>query len=280
MAITVLERIPGCMKHGKFTKDDLRPVEVSGELEAKLLAQMAAFTLVKSEDTTLSHEDMGDYDYDTEVTRTSLLDLKNECIVANGNLKGLLHSGIIFFTDGKKPIGDASYSSSYENGRSTYYTKTKYSLVKESGVTVLGGVVYKAKDANPYHMVHFVPHDLQSVELHPDTEEIEENAFANNKALESILLPGKVSRIEDKAFMGCAALKEVCFGDGLRVIGIEAFKNCVSLAHVDFSGGLTLIGSGAFEWCKSLSSITLPDSVQYVRGYAFAYCKSLKKVKL
>lgn len=280
MAITVLEMIPGRMKHGKFTKDDLRPVEVTGEVEARLISQMAAYTLVKSEDTSLRHEDMGDYDLDTEVTRTSLLELKDKCIVAHGKLHGLLYHDIIFFADGKKPVGEAEYSSSYENGRSTYYTKTKYSLVKESGVTVFKDVVYHAKNGNPYHTAHFVPRTLTSVELHPDTEEIGEKAFMGNTVLETALLPSKVSRIEDNAFMGCAALKEVCFGDGLRVIGIEAFKNCVSLARVDFSGGLTLIGSGAFEWCKSLSSITLPDSVQYVRGYAFSYCKSLKKVKL
>lgn len=280
MAITVLEIIPGRMKHGSFTKDDLRPLEVSGDAEARLLSQMAAWTLVKNEETSLRHEDMGDYDYDAEVTRTSLLDLTQECIVAHGGLIGLLHSGIIFFTDGKKPLGDAEYSSSYENGRSTYYTKTKYSLIKENGVTVLNGVVYKKKDANPYHTVHFVPRTLGNVELHPDTEEIEANAFENNKALERILLPDKLTYIADKAFMGCTALKEVRLSDGLRGIGSEAFKDCSALEKVHLAEGLTLIKSRAFESCTRLSEISLPASVENIWGHAFAYCKSLKRVKL
>lgn len=148
-----------------------------------------------------------------------------------------MHSGIIFFTDGKKPVGEAEYSSSYENGCSTYYTKTKYSLVKESGVTVLEGIVYKEKDANPYHTAHFVPRALAQVALHPDTEEIEANAFEGNKVLEIISLPGKVVRIEDRAFMDCTALKEVRLGDGLRVIGSEAFKNRTALTDITVPEG-------------------------------------------
>ncbi len=279
MATTVLEIIPGRLKHNKFGKDDLRPVEIDGDVEKAVLDEMTKWTLVRREETSLSHEDMGDYDCGCETINTPLVELKSECIVAHGRLIGILHSGVIFFTNGKSPIGKASYTTSYENGRSTYYTNVKLSLKKDAGVTVVDGVIYHAKDGNRYHTLHFAPKDITSVEIHPDTVEIGECAFKQS-GLEKLVLPEGVKYIGNEAFCECKNLKEVYLCKSLDTIGEEAFRYCYKLEVLDIPEGLELIKTRAFDHCGSLKKVVLPESATHIWSGAFDFCRSLGEVVL
>ena len=280
MATTVLEIIPGQLKHGEFTVNDLRPIEISGDLEAKVLAEMAAWTIVKAEETTLSHEDMGDYDYGGETKRTALVEMPEKCIVRDGQLYGVVYEGIIFFTDGRQPIGEASYSSDYDEGRSTYYTKTNISLIREKGVTVLDGVVYQEKDGNPYYYVHCIPRALCHAVLHPDTVDIQASACEENKNLETIVFSPKLKYVSMRAFKGCTALKKIHLPASLKSISEEAFAECTALTTVTIEEGLTGIGTKAFCKCFALSEIHIPASVKGISSAAFQFCQHLKTVVL
>lgn len=279
MATTVLEIIPGRLKHNKFTREDLRPVEIEGDAEKAVLDEMTKWTIVRREETSLSHEDMGDYDCGCETINIPLVELKKDCIVAHGKLIGVSYNGVIFFTNGKSPIGKTEYTTSYENGRSTYYTDVKLSLKRDTGVTVVDGVIYHAKDGNRYHTLHFAPKDITSVEIHPDTVEISECAFKQS-ALEKLVLPDKVKYIRKEAFWECKNLREVYLGKGLYSIGEEAFRYCYKLEVLDIPEGLELIKTSAFDYCSSLKKLVLPDTVTNIWSGAFNFCRSLGEVVL
>ncbi len=279
MAITVLELIPERMKNGVFTADDLHPIEISGDDEAKILAEMAAYTIIKSKRETLSHEDMGDYDAGVTVTETPLLDVPGECIVCEGRLIGVLHNNMIFFTDGREPIGDGVCGvGSYENGRSTYHFRTNYSLRKDVGVSVYQGVLYRANGDNPYHTAHYAPSSIKTIRLHPDTEEIEKGAFEDHPALESIFITDKVKKIGWFAFRGCTALKEVRLPASIDSITLELFRGCSALESIEIPEGVVRIGDDAFKDCISLRTVKIPKTVKHLDARNFSGCRNLLEI--
>lgn len=105
---------------------------------------------------------------------------------------------------------------------------------------------------------------------------IAQDAFLENKALESIALPTTVVEIGERAFKACAALKEVKLNEGLKSIKERAFQGCESLIKANLPKSLTELGGEAFSSCPSLKSIVLPESLDYVGPGAFWLSDALK----
>lgn len=91
----------------------------------------------------------------------------------------------------------------------------------------------------------------------PDAEEIERNAFCNNKNVKAVTIPSNVRRI-----------------------GENAFRDCSNLTTVVLPEGLEEIGPFAFWGCRKLEMIVIPASVRRIREKAFGVCEGLKHVTL
>ena len=134
-------------------------------------------------------------------------------------------------------------------------------------------------------------------------QKIAQNAFANNKTLESLLLPESVESIGDNAFNGCTALTLIGFDDALtsigqyafngctglttislpdsvETLGYKAFRNCSNLEDINIALSWNKSGSGVCEGCTRLTSIAVPEGMMALPNNAFNGCESLRSISL
>lgn len=112
--------------------------------------------------------------------------------------------------------------------------------------------------------------DASAVSIPDGVVKIAEEAFANNKKLEKLVLPDSLECIEPNAFIKCKKLKEVNFSQNLKKIGAYAFKEC-GLESVHIPSSVELIEKGAFQFCENLKEVMIaPIKTQLViGGYVF-----------
>ena len=101
---------------------------------------------------------------------------------------------------------------------------------------------------------------------------IDNEAFGNCTALQSITLPQGLQSIGTSAFTGCTDLESITLPEGLQSIGDAAFYGCTALQNATLPEGLQTIGNRAFGYCPALESITLPEGLQDIGNGAFSYC--------
>ena len=118
---------------------------------------------------------------------------------------------------------------------------------------------------------------LTDITLGSTVSKIKVYAFINCKALKNISMSG-VSYIDNYAFSQCSALESLTTPSSLRIIGDYAFSDCKNLTTVTISSGATSVGKFAFYKCKSLTSVSIPSTVTSIKDYAFYDCTSLKTV--
>ena len=136
--------------------------------------------------------------------------------------------------------------------------------------------------------------------------EIEESAFKDYEALESVSIPNTLTSISDNAFYSCSSLAEVKLPEGLTAIGSHAFAGCTSLKAITLPESLKSLGGGAFygsgiqsiripnkittiqafyysgcfENCEQLEEVILPEGLTTIGSRAFTGCTSLKEISL
>ena len=108
--------------------------------------------------------------------------------------------------------------------------------------------------------------------------EIAVNAFKDNAALTSVIIPDGVKAIASGAFSGCLNMETVCVPSDLKAIGESAFKNCAELSEIVIPDSVIEIGANAFTGCDSLTSVTIPENVKSVGGGAFSDCDDLTNI--
>ena len=179
------------------------------------------------------------------------------------------------------------------------FTDTAETVVSELTYEVLNGsyasiTKYTGSSANVV-----VPEKIDSYIV----QKIAQNAFANNKTLESLLLPESVESIGDNAFNGCTALTLIGFDDALtsigqyafngctglttislpdsvETLGYKAFRNCSNLEDINIALSWNKSGSGVFEGCTRLTSIAVPEGMMALPNNAFNGCESLRSISL
>ena len=108
-------------------------------------------------------------------------------------------------------------------------------------------------------------------------EIIGNNAFANNKMVESIVLPDTVTEISYCVCMSCNNLKSFVIPEGVTSMGWEVFAYCGSLTEITLPKSLAEIGGYCFNGCKSLTAINVADggeSFSSVDGNLYNYDKT------
>ena len=104
---------------------------------------------------------------------------------------------------------------------------------------------------------------------------IGDEAFAHNRQIEGVTIPGTIETIKNSAFSFCKELKVVDIKYGVKKIGNDVFWKCEKLNKVNLPASLTKIGSGAFRFCLSLKEIIVPASVTSIGNFAFWGCDKL-----
>ena len=139
---------------------------------------------------------------------------------------------------------------------------------------------------------------MKNIVISSDVEKINDRAFYNYLALESIQLPDNITigtsafanttignviipagaKIGDSAFVN-ANIEEVFIPSG-TTIGNNAFSNCSKLKNVQLptEGTTIAIGNNAFSNCTSLESINIDKGVYRIGNNAFYNCSKLKNV--
>ncbi|MCM1161741.1 MAG: alpha-amylase family glycosyl hydrolase [Roseburia sp.] len=90
----------------------------------------------------------------------------------------------------------------------------------------------------------------------------------------------QVTSVANNAFKNNKTIQTVQMGSNVKVIGESAFSGCSKLKKVTLSSNTTTIGSKAFYKCTSLTSITIPSKVSKIGSKAFYGCKKLKKITI
>ncbi len=82
---------------------------------------------------------------------------------------------------------------------------------------------------------------------------IEDEAFCDFTALESIRIFKWLKTVGNRAFAGCTSLTGIILPKNAQSIGAEAFLNCSSLLSIKIPPKVTQIGENAFSGCEKLT---------------------------
>lgn len=110
--------------------------------------------------------------------------------------------------------------------------------------------------------------------------EITMDAFKNNTAVETVIIPNTVQSIGLSAFQGCTSLKNVSIPDSVTEIQGSAFRGCTALEELPLPNSLWSIESSILADCTALKTLTIPGSVKEVGFGICRGCTSLTDVTI
>lgn len=108
------------------------------------------------------------------------------------------------------------------------------------------------------------------------------NTFQNLSDLEEVKFASAssgVQNIESNAFANNKSLKNISFAKNLISIGKNAFENDISITSLDFSAtSLQTLSANAFAGCTALTSVVLPSTLSSLSEGIFSGCSSLETI--
>ena len=180
----------------------------------------------------------------------------------------------IIIPDSVTTLGEADYGAFQECNSLT-------SIVIGSGVTEipqmfcygcerLASITFKGNVTSIGYAAFFEAADLTSIEFPASLTYIGEEAFNDCDSLTNVTFLGNnVQTIDEMAFAQCDALQTITLPNGLSELGEGAFDGCTSLATVVIGNGLVELKKLTFSDCSSLVSLTLPTSITTISDDAF-----------
>lgn len=144
--------------------------------------------------------------------------------------------------------------------------KDNKKLCQSSGFQVDGDRLVKYCGTSPYPRV---PNGIRI---------IDQQAFADNKAIKTVTLPDSVTEIREKAFYFCSNLHTINFPPNLEIIGANAFVYS-GLTAATLPDSLRLLGEAAFSGTK-IERVRIPSKVTAIQKDTFRFCRSLREVRL
>ncbi len=110
--------------------------------------------------------------------------------------------------------------------------------------------------------------------------EIGYSAFAKNKRITQVNIPGSVTSIGAYAFSSCKGLTKMTIPDNVTSIGKGAFNSCAGLTKMSIPDNVTSIGSDAFAYCTGLTEVTLPKNITKLSHSLFRDCYALRGITI
>lgn len=101
---------------------------------------------------------------------------------------------------------------------------------------------------------------------------IGKEAFADNKKIESAVIPNSITKIEEDAFFSCKSLQKLILNDGLEIIEESAFSFCNNLKEVILPKSVVAIGNNAFSNCN-IDNVIIKNGSTELGRHAFCYPK-------
>ncbi len=95
----------------------------------------------------------------------------------------------------------------------------------------------------------------------------------------SVKVPDGITRIEDNAFQNQRGLNSIDLSSSVKEIGSQAFTSCIDLTSVAMPAVVN-IEAYAFSKCQNLTSVTIPETTRRCDGSAFSECNSLKNISV
>jgi len=156
----------------------------------------------------------------------------------------------------------------YEPGQTTASVKAGYEEIIDIGHGYELDVVYHPGSPDAAGDVVILDRFTIGTEEYVVTR-ISENAFRENKNIESISIPETVTDIGTWAFYACNSLAAVHLPEGLTQIAQSLFSGCSHLVSVNIPSSVSTIDCYAFNGCSSLTSLNLPAGLSFIGRYAF-----------
>lgn len=113
----------------------------------------------------------------------------------------------------------------------------------------------------------FYGKSLREVTFETGTEEIGEQAFANNKKLATLVLPDTLKKVNEKAFNGCEGITELVLPESVVIMYDSAFGDTSITSVVIPKNVKTLYP--CFRNCSKLKEITIPSTVTEIDNEFF-----------
>ncbi len=139
-----------------------------------------------------------------------------------------------------------------------------------------GNPYLKAIDGNLYSkdettFVMYAPgkKDVRVQLINPNVTKIGKGAFDCHKFACVVELPPNTQIIEERAFADAVHLGHVTCPDGLLEVGDYAFAQCYELEVVNLGNSLISLGAYAFNGDSALIMVKIPDTISQIGEYAF-----------
>ena len=104
---------------------------------------------------------------------------------------------------------------------------------------------------------------------------IDRNAFSGNKAIKELVFSGTNTAVEEYAFMNCTALETVYIPENVVNFGDRVFAGCTSLTTVTMLSDIVSMPTNMFSGCAALENVTLNENIAEFSYGCFNNCSSL-----
>jgi len=119
---------------------------------------------------------------------------------------------------------------------------------------------------------------ILQIRLNEGLVEIEDWAFDDCGALQTMQLPSSVTTIGEHAFSYCHTLEKVVLGTNVDSIGSYAFDSCYNLEEINLEDTYITVLSQNVLSISGLNEIVLPDTLKTIEHEAFYLCTMLETV--
>ena len=182
-------------------------------------------------------------------------------------------------TDTTQPVTQDNNNNAVakEEGTALSVPKEKAEVVVTSKAGETPTVEYKSINDSTLKKVS-IPSEVNVAGVTYQVTKIADDAFKNNKNIESVVIGTNVELIGENTFSNCIKLKNVVIANSVEVIEKNAFSGCKSLEKIELPNNIKEVGDNTFSKCIKLKKVTIGKNTTKVGKNAFNGCKSLKTI--
>ncbi len=151
-------------------------------------------------------------------------------------------------------------------------------------ITVIGEKAFDMREPKSSGEGHITSVAIRSVVIPKTVRHIENSAFLECQALESVIWEegSELVSIGNFAFLGCVRLEKLAIPRGVESIGRAAFEDCASMTAVLFEEGTSLkcLEDRTFYGCSSLVEMELPQGMETIGHMTFGECRRLVSLSI
>lgn len=106
---------------------------------------------------------------------------------------------------------------------------------------------------------------------------VEVGGFAENKNIETVVLPNTVKRLAAGAFRA-SMLRRIVLPESVKMIGTACFRDCAQLKSIKLPSKITYLSEALFRGCTNLKYVIVHEGVTEMQEAVFRECSSLEEI--